>query len=156
MNFIVPNNKKCSIDNFHNDNEPVWLDLDEFIKMHNLIMKGMGHKQFVRDIGLLESAFQRSKFMFFYDKASIFRMAAGLGESVIKNHAFLDGNKRAGHLAIFTFLLLNGYDLVVDKNLTEKMIINVAKSRINVDMLESWIVNNINPTRPIKTVFEFF
>ncbi|CAG8836269.1 36789_t:CDS:2, partial [Racocetra persica] len=55
---------------------------------------GMGHKQFVRDVGLLESA--------------------GLGESIIKNHAFLDGNKRA---AIATFLLLNGYDLVLDKDL---------------------------------------
>ncbi|KAF0397934.1 type II toxin-antitoxin system death-on-curing family toxin [Gigaspora margarita] len=158
MNIIAPHYKKCSIDidNFYNDNEPVWLDLDEFIKMHNLMMKSMGHKQLVRDIGLLESAFQRPKFMFFYDKASIFRMAAGLGESVIKNHAFLDGNKRAGHLAIFTFLLLNGYDLVVDKIFTEKMIINVAKSRINVDMLESWIANSIDPTRPVKTEFEFF
>ncbi|CAG8679813.1 3435_t:CDS:2, partial [Racocetra persica] len=78
---------------------------------HYLLMKSMGQQQLIRDIDLLESAFYRPKFMFFYEKASIYRMAAGLGESIIKNQPFLDGNKRAGHLSISAFLFLNGYQL---------------------------------------------
>ncbi|CAG8561142.1 5487_t:CDS:2 [Diversispora eburnea] len=70
------------------------------------------------------------KFIFFHEKATLYRMAAGFGESIIKNHPFLDGNKRAGHLAISTFLLLNGYDLI---NANKK------SSNINIDMLEFWI-----------------
>ncbi|CAG8656825.1 4843_t:CDS:1, partial [Paraglomus brasilianum] len=55
------------------------------------------------------------QWMFYYSEAksipSLFRMAAGLGESIIKNHAFLDVNKRAGHLAISMFLAINDYNL---------------------------------------------
>jgi death-on-curing protein len=136
MNTTV---KGYSTKNSNNEYEPKWIELDLFIEMHKSIMEGMNQKQYIRDMGLLESAFQRPKFMFFYDKASLFRMAAGLGESIIKNHAFLDGNKRAGNLAINMFLLLNGYELVS----SEKILIGVATGDIDLDMLESWIANNV-------------
>ncbi|CAG8629517.1 839_t:CDS:2, partial [Paraglomus brasilianum] len=67
--------------------------------------KGSGQIYYPQKLGslcALEAAFHRPQWMFYYSEAqsipSLFRMAAGLGESVIKNHAFLDGNKRAGHV----------------------------------------------------------
>ena len=72
--------------------------MNVFLELHKKIMENLGQKQYVRDIGLLESAFHRPQWMFYYSKASLFKMVAGLGESIIKNHAFLDGNKRAGHV----------------------------------------------------------
>ncbi|CAG8625345.1 1637_t:CDS:2 [Ambispora gerdemannii] len=102
--------KGYSTKNSNNEYEPKWIELDLFIEMHKSIME-----------------------------ASLFRMAAGLGESIIKNHAFLDGNKRAGNLAINMFLLLNGYELVS----SEKILIGVATGDIDLDMLESWIANNV-------------
>ncbi|CAG8782079.1 18712_t:CDS:2, partial [Gigaspora margarita] len=106
-------------------NEPKYVDLNVFLELHKEIMENLGQKQYVRDIGALESAFHRPQWMFYYSKAqsipSLFRMAAGLGESVIKNQAFLDGNKRAGHLAISMFLAINDYDLVADDASTEKL-----------------------------------
>ncbi|CAG8525844.1 10044_t:CDS:2 [Ambispora gerdemannii] len=122
-----------------------WDLYSSLLDNHNLIMNGMGQQQHIMDIGLLESAFHRPKFMFFYEKASLYRMAAGLGESIIKNHPFLDGNKRAGHLSISAFLLLNGYDLVADKVSTEKITLGVAMGNINIDILESWIASNVKP-----------
>ncbi|CAG8513419.1 18641_t:CDS:2 [Acaulospora morrowiae] len=100
------------------------------------------------DIGVLKSAFHRPQWMwmYYYSEAqsipSLFRMATGLGESVIKNHAFLDGNKRAGHLAISLFLAVNDYDLVADDASTEKITIGVATGDVNIDILESWITSN--------------
>ena len=135
--------KRYSTEHFYHGNEPKWHELDVFIEVHNTLLKDLGQRQRILDVGLLESALQRPKFMFFYEKASLFRMAAGLGESVIKNHAFLDGNKRAGHLAISMFLLLNGYDLVADEFSAEKILFDVATGDMNVDMLESWITSNV-------------
>ena len=120
--------------------------MNVFLELHKKIMENLGQKQYVRDIGLLESAFHRPQWMFYYSKASLFKMVAGLGESIIKNHAFLDGNKRAGHLAIFMFLAINGYDLVADDVYVEKIttsVMGVAAGDINIDMFESWIASNV-------------
>jgi len=135
--------KRYSTERFYHGNEPKWHELEVFVELHNTLLKDLGQRQHVLDIGLLESALQRPKFMFFYEKASLFRMAAGLGESIIKNHAFLDGNKRAGHLAISMFLLLNCYDLVANETSAEKILLGVAMGDIDVNMLESWIANNV-------------
>ncbi|CAG8639703.1 1654_t:CDS:2, partial [Ambispora gerdemannii] len=128
-------------------NEPKYVDLNVFLELHKGIMENLGQRQYVRDIGVLESAFHRPQWMFYYSEAqsipSLFRMAAGLGESVIKNHAFLDGNKRAGHLAISMFLAINDYDLVADDASTEKITIGVATGDVNIDILESWITSNV-------------
>ncbi|CAI2179438.1 19173_t:CDS:2 [Funneliformis geosporum] len=139
--MTVPSKKYST----ENDYETKWyyLDLDLFIDVHGILLKDLCQQRYVMNIGLLDSALQRPKFMFFYNKASLFKMAAGLGESIIKNHTFLDGNKRAGHLAISMFLLLNGYDLFADEDSAEHIILNVAMGKINIDMLESWIASNV-------------
>ncbi|RHZ48432.1 hypothetical protein Glove_551g70 [Diversispora epigaea] len=129
-------------------NEPKYVDLDVFIELHKEIMENLGQKQYVRDMGSLESAFHRPQWIFYYSEAQsislLFRMAASLGESIIKNHAFLDGNKRAGHLAISMFLAINRYDLVAnDDASTEKIIIDIAAGNVDIDMLESWIASNV-------------
>ena len=104
-----------STESFYYGNEPKWHELDVFVELHHTLLKDLGQRQRILNVGLLESALQRPKFMLFYEKVSLFRMAAGLGESIIKNHAFMDGNKRTGHL--------NGYDLVA-----EFWIVNNAKA----------------------------
>jgi len=72
MNTTVGFSKRYHTKRPTSDNEPKWVDLDLFIKTHKLMIEVMDRKQYIRDIGLLESAFQRPKFMFFfYDKASL-------------------------------------------------------------------------------------
>ncbi|CAG8482717.1 13653_t:CDS:2 [Funneliformis caledonium] len=142
---VTAPSKRYSTEHLHNDYESTWcdLDLDLFIVVHGLLLKDLGQQQYVMNVGLLKSALLRPKFMFFYDKTSLFKMAAGLGESIIKNHTFLDGNKRAGHLAISTFLLLNGYDLVADEDSAEHILLGVAMGKVNIDTLESWIASKV-------------
>ena len=62
----------------------------------------------MRDAGLLDSALNRPKHLFAYGTPDLFELAAAYALGVIKNHPFLDGNKRAGFMAAALFLEVNG------------------------------------------------
>ena len=63
----------------------------------------------IRDEGLLESALARPEQKFAYKKASVFELAAAYAFGLVKNHPFIDGNKRIGFTVAIVFLELNGY-----------------------------------------------
>jgi death-on-curing protein len=106
-------------------NEPLeFLDLDDVI---GLAIALLGDPPPIRDIGLLGSAVARPQTTAFGDDAypDIWTKAAALLQSIVKNHALVDGNKRLGWLTTAVFLEINGveisrannddvYDLVID------------------------------------------
>jgi len=59
--------------------------------------------------------------------------------SLVQNHPFLDGNKRVGHAAMETFLLLNGYEIISDTAEQEALILNLASGKINREFLTVWL-----------------
>lgn len=63
----------------------------------------------LRDAGLLESALARPQQLFAYGKPSLFDLAAAYAFGLVRNHPFLDGNKRIGFTTAVVFLELNGY-----------------------------------------------
>jgi len=65
--------------------------------------------------------------------------AAALCFSIIVNHPFVDGNKRAGHAAMETFLVMNGYEVVASVDETEQVILDVASGRIDRERLAAWL-----------------
>lgn len=71
--------------------------------------------------------------------------AAALGYSLIMNHPFLDGNKRVGHAALETFLLLNGLELQAAVDEAETMVLGVAGGQRSRDDLVTWIRQRIVP-----------
>jgi death on curing protein len=87
---------------------PVWLLGETVLAMHDLLIAEFGGAAGVRDEGLLDSALSRPQNLFAYERASIFDLAASLAFGLIKNHPFLDGNKRVAFTAAVTFLHLNG------------------------------------------------
>ena len=84
-----------------------YLDLDDLV---DLVGSLLGYPPPVRDIGLLGSAVARPQTTVFGEDAyrDIWTKAAALLQSILKNHALVDGNKRLGWLATATFLELNG------------------------------------------------
>ena len=62
--------------------------------------------------------------------------AGALGHSLIRNHPFVDGNKRIGHAAIEVFLLLNGHEIDASVNDQEKIIIDVTSGKVSKDRVE--------------------
>ena len=59
------------------------------------------------------------------------------------NHPFVDGNKRIGHAAMETFLVLNGYELVADVDDAEKLILALAAGELTRERLLEWIASNM-------------
>lgn len=96
------------------------------------MINGYGGSDGIRDHGLLESAIATPLASFGGEcvHADIFEMAAAYVFHIVKNHPFIDGNKRTGAMAAFVFLKLNKWTLVADENQFERIVIAVAESKI--------------------------
>ena len=95
----------------------------------------------VRDVGLVHSALARPETSLFADPAypSIDLKAAALMESLAKNHAFVDGNKRAAWLGLNYFLVINGWELAANDDDAFDYILGVATSALNLGESAAWI-----------------
>ena len=84
----------------------------------------------IRDLGLIESALARPRTSIFGDDAypDLFTKAAALLQSLVANHAFVDGNKRMGWVVAVTFLAANGAvtSIDVDQDKAYRLVISVA------------------------------
>ncbi len=74
---------------------------------------------------------------------SVAAKAAALCFSIISNHPFVDGNKRAGHSAMETFLVLNGSEVSAPLEESERVILDVAAGQLNRDGLAAWLQDHI-------------
>lgn len=91
----------------------MWLDVEDLIEIHDVIIRRFGGTLGVRDKSLLDSAI-KNQFLGYYE--GIFNQAAVLFYGLIKNHAFVDGNKRTALAALDIFLKQNSYKLDLDKD----------------------------------------
>jgi death on curing protein len=93
--------------------ETKWISKKALLLLHEESLAVFGGARGMRDEGLLEPALARSQNLNADgDACTIAQLAAAYGFGIVKNHAFLDGNKRAGFLAIGLFLATNGYRLI--------------------------------------------
>ena len=88
---------------------PVWVLRDTVVILHEQLLAGFGGAAGIRDAGLLASALTRPQNLFTYGHPSVFDLAATYGFGLVKNHPFVDGNKRIGFTIAVLFLELNGY-----------------------------------------------
>ena len=101
---------------------PEFLTIGDVLESHAQQIERYGGSDGIRDIGLLESAIAQPEAMFggAYLHADLFEMAAAYLFHLVKNHPFLDGNKRIGLEAALVFLEINGLSLrVTDEALVE-------------------------------------
>ena len=114
-----------------------FLSLDEAIAIHERLIEKFGGSPGIRDKGLLESALYRPQTGYYADLA---QMAAALFESLISNHAFVDGNKRAAFFLCDVFLRLNGWKLKMSADAGYMFIVgSLEKGRCDYDHLLPWI-----------------
>jgi death-on-curing protein len=88
--------------------EPVWVGEEDCLSFHDKLLARFGGASGVRDRGLLASALTRPRHLFACEKPTMFDMAAAYAHGIMKNHPFVDGNKRSGLLAATLFLEANG------------------------------------------------
>ena len=119
-----------------------YLDVDEVIRLHGReVGEGVG----LRDKNLLEGAVERPRQSAFGDDAypTIESKAAALFESLVRNHPFIDGNKRIGVLASFVFLEINGFEVEATNDEVVETVLSLIVRDIDFDALvgriRSWI-----------------
>jgi len=126
--------------------EPRWLTVDIVRALHAEGVARFGGSAELRDGGLLESGLERARNLYAYgDDPSLFDLAAAVCTGIVKNHPFVDGNKRAGTLAAAAFLDLNGYDFSPPEVEVVTMIMGLAAGEIEEEDLAKWISENSTP-----------
>ncbi len=119
-----------------------FLTLDEALLLHQEIIATFGGAEGVRDLGLLESALFRPRTGYYTD---LLEMASALFESLLINHAFVDGNKRVAFFGVDTFFRINGFKIVVSPNRAHlelmSMLENHEANKINLEkFLRNYVV----------------
>ena len=119
-----------------------FLSLDEVLAIHERLFERFGGDHGVRDRGLLESALFRPQTGYY---AHVEEMAAAMFESLLVNHAFVDGNKRVAFFATDIFLRLNGWKLLVSADEGEQFIIEMLEANDrSFEDIRKWIQAHIS------------
>lgn len=108
---------------------PLFLDLEQVIRLHASMIERYGGADGLRDIGLLESAVAMPQMAFGgkHLHTDIFEMAAAYLYHLVQNHPFLDGNKRAGAAAAIVFLAMNDIEIEADEDGLVDLTLSVAR-----------------------------
>jgi len=124
-----------------------YLALGEVVELHRRLLEATGGATGIREFGALESAIAQPKATFegvdLY--LTLVEKAAALGFSLVQGHAFVDGNKRVGHAAIETFLILNGIEIDASVDDQERLILDLAAGRIGRSHLVDWLRQRVKP-----------
>lgn len=112
--------------------EPLFLDVEDVIELHGTQLEIFGGSPGLRDRGLLESAVAQPQTSFGGEFAhdGLFAMAAAYLFHIVSNHAFVDGNKRAGVLSAVVFLDVNGISIDHPSEALYELTMGVAEGRI--------------------------
>ncbi len=117
-----------------------WVNQQALIFLHSESLAEHGGVEGIRDEGLLESALYRPLNLYNYEQETdIAKLAAAYGFGIVRNHPFVDGNKRAGFLAVGLFLALNGYTLEVSQLEATQTMLALAAGEISENEFSQWL-----------------
>ena len=123
--------------------EPRWISNKALLMLHEESLAMFGGASGLRDEGLLDSALARPLNTHAYNADSTLAdLAASYGFGLAKNHAFLDGNKRAAFLSIGMFLSINGHKLVADQVDAIQTMLALAAGDLDEPGFAAWIQKN--------------
>jgi len=127
--------------------EPRWISREVVLAIHEQSLAQYGGSAGIRDEGLLDSALGRPQNLFAYEQPIIFAMAAAYASGIIRNHPFIDGNKRTGFVVCAVFLERNGYELVASEEDATLTTLALAASEIKEADYASWLERNTRRLR---------
>ncbi len=119
--------------------EPVWVEAADVYAFHEEMLALFGGLDGLRDEGLLHSALSRAQSLFQYETPSLFEMAAAYAHGIVKNHPFLDGNKRSGFVAAALFLEVNGLNFGASEENVVAYTRSLAAGEIGAKEYAEWL-----------------
>jgi len=117
-----------------------YLTVEEVLFIHYRIIEETGGSHGVRELALLESAVQRPSATFSANDLyqDIFEKTSAIMHSIIKNHPFVDGNKRTAIAVAAVFLVSNGYDFTATNKEVERFAVKAATGAITIEGINRW------------------
>ena len=122
--------------------KPYWLTREECLALHDMMLSHYGGIAGVRDENMLESALARAQQLFAYGKPSMAEMAAAHAAGIVKNHPFLDGNKRTGFMLSAGFLERNGFDFHATEAEAVTRTLALAAGEMSESAYAEWLKAN--------------
>jgi death on curing protein len=128
--------------------EPIWVDERDARTLHDRLLALHGGAQGVRDDNLLKSALARSQQYYAYaGKRDIVHMASLYTAGIVRNHPFVDGNKRAGFVVGILFLELNGYRFTATEEDAAQAVLNLAAGTLDENGYTAFLRANVTRGR---------
>ncbi|MDF0643352.1 MAG: type II toxin-antitoxin system death-on-curing family toxin [Nitrospira sp.] len=125
-----------------------YLSFAEVLDLHRSVIDRWGGATGIRHLGALESALAQPRQSFAGQDLypDIITKAAALCFSLVLNHPFIDGNKRIGHAAMETFLMINGYELGAPVDEQERVMLDLAAGNLLRNVFVEWVRQHTVPT----------
>jgi death-on-curing protein len=128
--------------------EPLWMDRDELHLLYGRQVELFGGSFGVRDENLPQSALHRPRMRFNYaEDADLFDLAAAYLVGLVKNHAYVDGNRRIGLAAALSFLGANGWRVTGPADELLVLVLSVATSQTDESAAAAWFRAHAEPRR---------
>jgi death on curing protein len=121
---------------------PEWVLLEVIKAAHQAQLGEHGGSPGIRDEGALLSALTRPENLFACGEPSLFELATAYASGIVRNHPFVDGNKRTGFLAAFIFLRINGYLLQAPEAEAVVMTLGLASREVDEAGYTKWLEDN--------------
>ena len=121
---------------------PEWVLLETVLALQERLLAEFGGLSGVRDDGLLDSALNRPRHLFGYGKPKVFDLAAAYAFGLVRNHPFLDGNKRIGLTTAIVFLEINGYEFTASEADATLKTLALAAGELNEADYAAWLKAN--------------
>jgi death-on-curing protein len=126
--------------------EPIWLDRMTVDAMHYDQLQQHGGRFGIKDENALESALARPRHKCSYEPESdLFALAAAYGYGLARNHGYIDGNKRIAFVTMYTFLGVNGWEIVAPEPQVVQLMRDVASGICEEDQLATWLRAHVEP-----------
>jgi death on curing protein len=126
--------------------EPCWLTREAVLAIHAQLLARFGGSAGIREDNMLESALAKPRQLHAYGQPNVYEMAAAYAFGIVKNHPFVDGNKRAGFVAAYTFLGINGFDFTAPEEEAVIFTRGLAAGEITLEEYTLWLQKSSRST----------
>jgi death-on-curing protein len=128
--------------------EPFWIEERDVLAIHDRLLALHGGATGLRDLGLLQSALARPHQHHAYaDKSDVVEMAALYTAGIVRNHPFVDGNKRTGFVIGVLFLELHGFDFKASEEDATLAVMALAAGTLDEAAYTAWLRENAKRKR---------
>ena len=128
--------------------EPIWLEAEVALAIHDRQLAEHGGLQGLRDAGALAAALERPRHKWAYGQTDIAALAAAYAWGLARSHPFADGNKRTAWVLARLFLVMNGHRLTFGASEAIQVVLALASGKLEESALAVWIRERLDPPSP--------